>query len=178
MKVQELLANIHNKDFNLEKGLQVKKYLPFELKKTIAQGIIFESTDDSEGFIKVDSIQQYLSYVRFMILHHTNLEYTDEDYDKLCSTEYKDGMLLNAIMGCFEEDAKECTRILKLATADYMQHNSLENSVIKILGKFNTSLNSFINKFGEKFDEIDLKSIIPEDTDMDKLNKFLNEYIK
>ena len=46
MKVQELLANIKNKDFNLERGLQVKKYLPIELKKTIAQSIIYDCTEN------------------------------------------------------------------------------------------------------------------------------------
>ena len=73
MKVQELLANIKNKDFNLERGLQVKKYLPIELKKTIAQSIIYDCTDNESGATKVDSVQRYMSYVRYMITMHTNL---------------------------------------------------------------------------------------------------------
>ena len=35
MKIQELLMAIHRKDFNMEKELQVKKYLPMEEKKII-----------------------------------------------------------------------------------------------------------------------------------------------
>lgn len=78
MTVKELLMNIHNKDFNLERGLQVKKYLPIEAKKTIAQGIIYDCTNEEDGVIKVDSVQKYLSYVKYMITMHTNFAYTDE----------------------------------------------------------------------------------------------------
>ena len=73
MKVQELLMNIHNKEFNLERGLQVKKYLPMEAKKTIAQGIIYECTREENGIIFVDSVQRYMSYVKYMLNMHTNL---------------------------------------------------------------------------------------------------------
>ena len=101
MKVQELVMNIKNKEFKLEKALEVKKYLPIEVKKTIAQSIIYDCTNDELGVIKVDSVQRYMSYVRYMIVAHTNLIYTDEDYDMLCSTEYGDTTLLNAIMDYF-----------------------------------------------------------------------------
>ena len=76
MTVNELLMNIKNKEFSLERGLQVKKYLPMEVKKTIAQGIIYDCTNEADGVIKVDSVQRYLSYVKYMITMHTNLEYT------------------------------------------------------------------------------------------------------
>ena len=98
MKVQELLMNIKNKEFKLEKGLEVKKYLPMEAKKTIAKAIIYDCTSDEDGIVKVDSVQRYMSYVRYMITTHANLKYTDEDYDALCSTEYGETTLLNAII--------------------------------------------------------------------------------
>lgn len=113
MKVNELLMNIKNKDFKLERGLQVKTYLPIEVKKAVAQGIIYDCTSEENGVVKVDSVQRYMSYVRYMITSHTDLEYTDDNYDALCSTMYEDTTLLNAIMDCFDSDAKECLRILK-----------------------------------------------------------------
>lgn len=174
MKVNELLMNIHNKEFNLEKRLQVKKYLPMEEKKIIAQGIIYECTESVDGFIKVDSVQQYLSYIKFMIKHHTNLEYTYEDYDVLCSTEYGEDTLLNAIINCFESDAKECTRIMKLMTNDYVQSNSLEAQV----GKITQSLNSLLNSIELKVDKFDIGSIMPDGLDVNRLNTFLTKYVK
>ena len=130
MKVQELLMSIHNKDFNLEKRLQVKKYLPIEHKKAIAQAIIYECTTEEDGAIMVDSVQRYLSYVNHMITSHTTLEYTDENYDILCSTEYGDSTLLNEIVKTFQVDANECNRILGLMMDDYLDNHSPETRVV------------------------------------------------
>ena len=169
MKVQELLMNIKNKEFKLDKGLEVKKYLPIEVKKTIAQSIIYDCTDDVDGAIKVDSVQKYMSYVRYMIITHTNLEYTDEDYDALCSTEYNEMTLLNAIIDCFGDDAKECTRILNLMVDDYMQEMTIEFSIAKFLN----GLNVVIGGFADKINGFDLGSMIPDNVDMNKLGDFL-----
>ena len=174
MKINELLMSIHNKEFDLEKRLEVKKYLPIEVKKTIAQSIIYDCTDNDQGAIRVDSVQRYMSYVKHMIVTHTNLEYTDENYDALCSTEYKDTNLLNAIMDCFGEDAKECTRILNLMMDDFMQEMTVEFAVARFLN----GLNETIGGFADKLQSVDLKSAIPETVDMNKLGNFLQKYIK
>ena len=178
MKLQELLANIHNKNFNLEKSLQVKKYLPMELKKTIAQAIIYECTNEEDGVIKVDSVARYLSYVRYMITAHTNLEYTDEDYDALCSTEYGETTLLNTVINYFGSDAKECSRILDFVMDDYLRETNLESSVIKLLHKLNYEITDLLRLFNKKIEDIDLSSIISEDIDVERLNDFLKTYIK
>jgi len=115
-------------------------------------------------------VQQYLSYVKYMILRHTNLEYTYEDYDKLCSNMYNDKTLLNAIMDCFVDDAKECTRIMNLMTSDYMQQNSLEF----IVGQF---LNGIGEALKDKIESFDLQSFLPNDIDKNKIVNFLNNYM-
>lgn len=174
MKINELLMNIHNKEFNLEKRLEAKKYLPIEVKKTIAQSIIYDCTDDAQGAIKVDSVQRYMSYVRHMIVTHTNLEYTDEHYDMLCSTEYNETTLLNAIMDCFGDDAKECIRILNLMMDDFMQEMTVDFAVAKFLNGLNKAIDGFAKKIGD----FDLGSMVPETVDMNKLGNFLQNYIK
>lgn len=174
MKINELLMNIHNKEFNLERGLQVKKYLPMETKKTIAQGIMYECITNEDGAIKVDSVQQYMSYVKYMITMHTNLEYKSEDYDQLCSTQYGDTTLLNAIIGCFSADAKECDRIMHLMIADYMQNNSLKMQISKIAN----GINNILHTLESKMNGFDVNSIIPDGIDADRLNNFLTNYVK
>ena len=178
MKVQELLANIKNKDFNLERGLQVKKYLPIEAKKDIAQGIIYDSTTNEGGAIRVDSVQRYMSYVRYMITMHTNLEYTDDDYDIICSTEYGDTTLLNAIVSTFQSDANECNRILDLMMDDYMHTMSIEFTVAQLIGGLNNTLGGVIGKLGDMLGSFDAASMIPEGADFSKLNDFLSMYNK
>lgn len=173
MKVKELVAGIENKDFNLEKELQVKTYLPIELKKTIAQSIIYDCTESDNGVIKVDSIQRYMSYVKYMITSHTNLEYTDEDYDTLCSLG-----LLDIIMDCFEADAKECSRILNLMTDDYMQEMSIDFAVAKFLNNLTGNLNNITENIVQKTNETNLNDIVPDSIDMNKLGDFLQNYIK
>ena len=174
MKINELLTNIKNKEFNLERGLQVKKYLPMEVKKTIAKGIIYDCTEVEDGVIKVDSVQRYLSYVKYMITMHTNLEYTDDDYDKLCSTEYGETTLLNAVVQCFDTDAKECSRILNFMMDDYLQESSMEFSIARFLNNLNNTINNLSDKISNTFADV----TIPEDLDMEKLSGFLNNYIK
>ena len=173
MKVNELLMNIRNKDFKLKTGLQVKKYLPIKEKQAIAQLVINECTEEVNGVIKLNSLQQYLSYVKYMILMHTNLDYSDEDYDKLCSTEYMETNLLNAILSNFGPDAEECSRILNLMLDDYMRENSIEYTV----GKFLSNLNNTINALTTTFSAMDINSILPQDIDVESFNNFLKNYI-
>lgn len=178
MKINELIMNMHRKDFNMEKELKVKKYLPIEEKKLIAQGIIYECTENVDGVIKVDSVQRYLSYVKYMILRHTNLEYTQEDYDALCSTACGDTTLLNAIIECFGEDAKECSRILNLMMDDYMQQATMEYAVAKFLNNLGDIVENLADGFNKKIESMDLSTVIPKGMDANKLTNFLNTYVK
>lgn len=160
MKVQELLLNIKNKEFKLETGLQVKKYLPIEAKKRIAQGVILDCTTEEDGVVKVDSVERYMSYVRYMIIMHTNLEYSDNDYDILCSTAYGETTLLNAIMKCFDSDAKECSRILNLMTDDYLQQTSIEASVARLLYAIGQSIDNLSENLGDRIADFNLESLL------------------
>ena len=178
MKVQELLMNIHNKEFNLERGLQVKTYLPIEVKKTIAQGIIFECTSEENGVINVDSVQRYLSYVRYMITMHTNLEYTDEDYDVMCSIEYGDTTLLNAVVRCFDSDANECNRILDLMMNDYLENNSTSNQILSTINGFVSNLTSIVKVLENKVSDMKIDELVPSNLDLNQLSEFLSNYKK
>lgn len=178
MKINELLMSIHRKDFNIEKELRVKKYLPIEEKKLIAKGIMYESIEEVDGIVKIDSVQRYLSYVKYMLLHHTNLEYTQNDYDALCSTEYNGMTLLNAIMKCFSEDATECSRILNLVADDYNQEKSIENEVSKFLYNLSNVLTNLVGAVSSKVDNFDFEDILPKDFDAEKMSKFFQQYVK
>ena len=174
MKVKELVANMHNDGFNLQDVLQVNKYLPMEVKRTIAQSVIFECANEVDGITQFDSVQKYLAYIRHMITLHTCLEYTDADYDVLCATEYADGTLIGAIFECFERDADECEMVLELMMDDVMRELSIDASVAKIANK----IDELANKFADKIDGVDLASIMPKGLDVERINGFLNKYMK
>ena len=178
MKINELMANIHRKDFDMTKELHVKTYLPIEEKKLIAQGIIYECTENIDGVIKIDSVQQYLSYIKYMIKRHTNLEYTQENYDVLCSTEYGDTSLLNAIIGTFQGDANECNRILNLMLNDYIEYNTSENQIIVTVNKLLNRLSDVMDLIGVKVSDFNIEDMMPKDLDLNRLATFLNDNYK
>ena len=80
MKIEEFVEKITNNRFmEIEKVLDIKKYLPIQEKKEIAQLIIDECTQISNGLIKLDSIQQYMSYTKHMILSQNILESAQQE---------------------------------------------------------------------------------------------------
>ena len=177
MKMNDLMMSIHNKDFNLEKRLEVKKYLPIEVKKTIAQAIIYDCTNEESGVVTVDSVERYMSYVRYMITTHTNLEYTDEDYDKLCVTECGETTLLNAIVGTFQSDANECNRILDLMMDDYLANNAAENRIVSTINGFIESLTNIARTLEDKVGGMNIKEMLPADLDLNQLTNFLSKNV-
>lgn len=173
MKIFELIENMSREDFDMATELQVKKYLPIEEKNLIAQGIMYECTEEVDGALKVDSVQKYLSYVKYMILRHTNLEYVHDDYDALCTNG-----LLDKIMECFGEDAAECSRILNLMMDDRMREMSIEVTVAKFLSNLTNELGGLSEQLSQKIENMDFNSVIPKGMDANKLANFLNTYVK
>lgn len=173
MKVNELIEKMNESGFDITDAIEVNTYLPIQLKKAIAQEIVYESTTEEDGVIKVDSFERYMSYVRHMIREHTNLDYADEDYDTLCSTAYGEYSLLDAIMSLFGEDAKECSRILDMVTGDKMQDATLESIIAKALYDLNDKVGNLSGLFSDK-----MQDMIPDNMDMNKLNEFLESHVK
>lgn len=178
MKVMEFIEKINAQDCDLENVLEIKKYLPIAMKKAIAQSIIYECTDDLDGTVKIDSVQRYLSYVKYMITYHTNLEYTDEDYDTISSIAYGRTNLLDAIINCFEYDAKECKKILNYMVDDYKRENGLESALIKFFDKAIIVMSDVSNKLTQNAEGFDMQNMLPDNVDKEKLSSFLKNYIK
>lgn len=173
MTIMQLMENMSRDDFDMMTELQVKKYLPIEEKKLIAQGIMYECIEEVDGALKIDSVQQYLSYVKYMILRHTNLEYTQDDYDTLCTNG-----LLDKIIECFGEDAAECSRILNLMIDDRMREMSIEFTIAKFLRNLTNELGGLSEQLSQKIENIDFSSVIPKGMDANKLANFFNTYVK
>ena len=178
MRVNELLNNMAVDGFDIESALEVNKYIPFDVKKAIAQSIIYECSVEEDGVVKYDYVQQQLARVRHMITVHTNLEYTDDDYDILCDTMCGEKSLRDIIMQCFSNDIKEFDNVLELSVKTYLQEMNVEFTVAQFLHNMSTSINKVANVIATKVDNADIKSMIPDGIDMDKLGSFLQTYIK
>jgi hypothetical protein len=82
---------------------------------------------------------------------------------------YGEKTLLNAIMDCFEADAKECSRILNLMSDDISYNNSIEIKIGEFLYNLSNSLNTVTSQLQNKIDDIGF-----DVSNVDKLKEFLN----
>ena len=97
MKVKELIEKVKaNKNTSLSKIIETKKYLPFSEKVELAQNIVESCTENNNGFVQINEIDQYIQFTVQTIRAYTNIEFDYNflpDYDLLCSS----GLLGNVI---------------------------------------------------------------------------------
>lgn len=171
MKVQELLANIHNKNFNLEKSLQVKKYLPVMNKKKFVMDVIAACTDDIDDFITVDRFKMNIYFDMCILGAYTNLEIASDfdervmQYDELCEYGY-----LTDIIYIFQDDYDITHTILENELEELLIQNSIDAQVVKIANK----INSILDMITDKLNDIDFNSILPEGMDINELVKMID----
>lgn len=175
MNVKTLIEKINTEStIDFIKLLEIKTYLPISLKKLIAQEIVYDCIYDDNGILRIDSFENYMSYVRHVITNYTNLEYTDEDYDILASTTYSNTPLINVIMSYFENDLEEFSRILDMIRQDKLQESTLEYILSRLIHDMSGKINNITNIVADKFSNENIQSMIPDDIDLKKLGEFLN----
>ena len=171
MKVQELIKKINNKTFNIEKSLEVKKYIPIMDKKRFAMDAISACTDDVDNFITVDRFKMNIYFDMKVLSIYTNLEIVDDfdemiiQYDALCESE-----IMNRIITLFEEDYNAMRGVLDDALEELLVQNSIDAHVVKIANKINQAIDIFSNKLND----VDFNSMLPEGINMDDFAEIIN----
>ena len=183
--IQELNeAGVHNTQLKpnaigeyIEKKLNVKAYIPFDMKRTLAEMIVDVNTEEVDGIWKHDSINAYLSFIVAMVQSHTDLEFDDPiaDYDALA----ENGLLV-PIIELFRTDYNECDVVLKMALAAKLE----ENNVSAVVGRFLNGISKKLDGVGEVIKSVvgnvniqDVLSKFKEE-DLTKLTGLLNTYVK
>ena len=170
-RIQNSKVNPNAVSEYIKKVLEVKDYIPFIEKQSVAQIVLESCAHISDGIITIDSVQKYIIFTITVLATYTNLEFngdeTDLDaYDLLCAYTVGDETLLDAIIKTFEKEYSRCNDILNLMTVDLMAENNIEKQV----GKFLSGLSKKIENLGDLF--INNMSNIPESLsqlDIDKL---------
>lgn len=166
MKINELVESIKNKDFEIEKALEVKKYIPVMEKKAFAMDVIAACTDDIDDFIAVDRFNMDIYFDMNMIKTYTNVEVDSdfdemiEQYDALC----EHGML-DKILELFENEYVEMSYILEGQIEELLVQNSMEAQVVRVVNRINNAIDALGN--------IDVKSLFPEGTDMEAISNLI-----
>ena len=170
-RIQNSKVNPNAVSEYIKKVLEVKDYIPFIEKQSVAQIVLESCAHISDGIITIDSVQKYIIFTITVLATYTNLEFngdeTDLDaYDLLCAYTVGDETLLDAIIKTFEKEYSRCNDILNMMTVDLMAENNIEKQV----GKFLSGLSKKIENLGDLF--INNMSNIPESLsqlDIDKL---------
>ena len=161
----------------LKKELEIKDYVPFVEKQSIAQVVLESCANMKEGVITVDSIQKYIIFTMMILSTYTNLEFDgDEDlesYDALCSYHIEDRTLLDEIVKTFEKEYVRCNDLLNMMTADLIAENNIE----KQIGRFLSGISKKIDSLGDSLiDKLGNFNIDLDQLDIDKLSDIISKF--
>ena len=178
-KIQNSKSNEHAVSDYLKEHLEIKTYLPFNMKREIVELVVAQNTKWVDGVKRNDAISQYISFVVAMIKAHTKLKFSDnpiEDYDILAESK-----LLPLIIAEFQESYNECDIMLKMALAMELENNNINVLVGRFLNSILNKLDSVGSVLKEKFVDVDINDFLGadfNDEDLANLKGFLNKYNK
>ena len=167
MKVNYLIKNIDNEDFDLIGKLKVNTYIPVMDKQKIIMDIIAACTDEVDGIVEIDYLKMDIYFKMRMLKEHTNLDISDdfdgmvEQFDAL----YK-SRVMNRALALFEDDYDFMYDMLMQKLEDLEKENSLERHLVRIAYKFNGML--------DEFGDVDFSKLLPEGMDASALLDFMN----
>ena len=162
----------------IKKKLEVKDYVPFVEKQSIAQIVLESCANIKDGVIAIDSIQKYIVFTITVLSTYTNFEFDGNEndldaYDALCSYQIGDGTLLDEIVKTFEKEYVRCNDILNMMTADLMAENNIEKQV----GKFLSGISEKINNLGDSLiDKLGDFNMDFNQLDIDKLSDVISKF--
>lgn len=160
----------------LRKELEIKTYIPFREKRTIAEMIVNRNIKEINGVKKYDSIDGYVSLVVASIAAHTNLEWSADpvsDYDILAESG-----LLHQIIEEFKSSHDEIDILLKMAVASELE----DNNINVLVGRFLDGILKRLDGFGEavktQLSDINIQDLLGsnfKEEDLAKLSSFLDK---
>lgn len=114
----------------ITKELEIKKYIPFNEKRKIAEMVVDQNIKVVDGLKKYSNIDAYIGFVMASLVSHTNLECSANpiaDYDALAECG-----LLQIIISEFQESHNEIDILLKMALAEELE----DNNTNALIGRF------------------------------------------
>lgn len=166
-KFINIKTNPNEKSEFITKELEIRTYIPFKKKREIAELIVSQNITIDDGIKKIDTINQYISFIISMISTHTNLQWGDDpiaDYDLLSESK-----LLPQIIAEFRESYDECEAMLKMVVAKELEDNNVNVLIGKFLDSILNKLDTVTGGLSSAIKNIDLKSIIGDED----LTKFI-----
>ncbi len=168
-------ANESLKDQYLEDILEIKKYIPFNLKVTLAEKLMEVTMYDKKKNVHVNSVAQYLLFCRIILENYTNItigENFHEKYDLL-----KESGILDKIMVKIPEgEMAELNTVISMAREDvrtnaYEPHAFIAGQVERFGTLIGTLLDPVIGKLADEVKNLDNATV-------EKMGKTLDRVFK
>ena len=178
-KIQNTKLNENAVSDYLKKELEIKTYLPFREKRILAETVVSQNIEWVDGVKKIDSINEYVSFIVAVLSAHTNLSFSDDpvaDYDLLAESG-----LLPQIIAELQESYSECDILLKLARNSELEDNNINAIVARFTDGILQKLDSVGEVLKDQFGNIDIQNILGgvfKQEDLAKLKGFLDKYNK
>jgi hypothetical protein len=191
MKIEEFVQEFKTKNIKNTKiypdavgdfirgNVKFTEYLPFKMKRELAEMIASQCTEEVDGIKKHDAIESYMRFVVAMIELHTDLTFGEEpvsDYDLLA-----EAGLLMPIIDMFKADYDECNTILGMALNAELEDNNIGVQVGKFLNGVLSKFDDIGNVLKNQVENLDLNTLLGgkfKEEDLVKLSSFLNKYQK
>lgn len=144
MKVKEFVEKYKKVNSNATKNFIKVKYLPFNEKQALVDGVIEQCILMDDGIIHFDEMQKYIIFTITIIQTYTEIEFDADfnvaiqEYDMLC-----EAGLLNWVIESFEVEYNTVLNMMNIKTEEILKQNNFEYQIAK-----------FLNHVSEKFDEI------------------------
>ena len=163
MRVQELVEkyNIEGINLEIEKELDIKKYIPVMEKRKFATDVISLCMYDIDDYVCVNRFKKNIYFSMKLLSVYTNLDISDDfddiilEYDMLCESG-----LFDKIVDLID-DYVELYTIFENELDELLEENRIERQVAKVVNKINES----IDIINGKIQDINL----PEGTDITQL---------
>lgn len=163
------------KDQYLEDILEIKKYIPFNLKVTLAEKLMEVTMYDKKKNVHVNSVAQYLLFCRIILENYTNItigENFHEKYDLL-----KESGILDKIMVKIPEgEMAELNTVISMTREDvrtnaYEPHAFIAGQVERFGILIGTLLDPVIGKLADEVKNLDNATV-------EKMGKTLDRVFK
>ena len=174
MKINELITmvnNDNNKTMNLAKVIMTKQYLPFEDKITLVKRIIDKSLTTENGFVQIDSIDQYYNFTVETIKAYTNIEFENgyEDYDTLCAYG-----VLGSIIATFEGEYNMILSLVEMEKKRVLDQNTVENQIARLINTIEKKVSQVADVIIDQAQTFDLGSLNIAQEDIEKLSNVIS----
>lgn len=184
MTIQNFIEELKNDiNIDLKNRLQIRAYIPIAEKRAIIEDVVDRSVMVESGVIQYDYVKNKIAFELAMIKYHTDCDLeidldSEDDYDAIEALLMDKETFRGVLTSLYRDDYYECKTIMEKMIEDLYSQNSIEASIARMASSISESVGSLADHISKKIDNFDIKTMLPQDVDLNGLMTLLNKYGK